>query len=272
MRRMARDSLLDMYLKDVSVFTVLTREQECALARRLRAGDRQARQELIQCNLRLVVSVARQYDHQGMPILDIIEEGNIGLMRAVERFNPDMECRFSTYAVHWIRQGIRRSLLEKVKNIRVPAYMAELVARWKKFSRENPGVTDVQQIVKVLKLPKENIRLIERIIRTSQLGGANLDAAEVSDLSAYFEDTHERSDPEGVLGSHEDIRFVQERLSQLNEREAEVLRYRYGMDNYPVMTLEEIGRVFSLTRERVRQIEARAIEHLRDLIPAEDVL
>ena len=131
---MARDALLDMYLKDVSGFPVLTREQECALARRLRKGDRSARQDLIQCNLRLVISVARQYDGQGMQILDIVEEGNIGLMRAVERFDPEMECRFSTYAVHWIKQGIRRSLLEKVKNIRVPAYMAELVARWKRLS------------------------------------------------------------------------------------------------------------------------------------------
>lgn len=269
---MARDSMLDMYLKDVSIFPVLTREQEVTLANSLRAGDRSARQELIQCNLRLVVSVARQYDNQGMPILDVIEEGNIGLMRAVERFDPGMECRFSTYAVHWIKQAIRRSLLEKVKNIRVPAYMAELVTRWKKFNRENPGVTDVKRIVKVLKLPKENIKLIERIIRTSQISGANLDAEEVSDLSAYFEDTHETSDPEGMLGSAEDIRFVQERLGQIGEREADILRYRYGMDNYPVMTLEEIGRVFSLTRERVRQIETRALERLRELIPAEDVL
>lgn len=269
---MARDALLDMYLKDVSVFPVLTREQEGALARKLRAGDRTARQDMIQCNLRLVVSVARQYEHQGMPILDVIEEGNIGLMRAVERFDPDMECRFSTYAVHWIKQAIRRALLEKVKNIRVPAYMAELVARWKRFSREHPGVTDVKEIVRVLKLPSENIKLIERIIRTSQLSGANLDTEEVSDLSSFFEDTHEGIDPEAVLGSAEDVRFVQERLTMIGAREADVLRYRYGLDDYPVMTLEEIGRVFSLTRERVRQIETRAIQQMRELISAENVL
>ncbi len=269
---MPRDALLDMYLKDVSIFPVLTRESEIVLARKLRAGDRQARQEMIQCNLRLVVSVARQYEHQGMPILDVIEEGNIGLMRAVERFDPDMECRFSTYAVHWIKQAIRRALLEKVKNIRVPAYMAELVARWKRFSREHPGVTDVKEIVRVLKLPSENIKLIDRIIRTSQLSGANLDAEEVGDLSSFFEDTHEGVDPEAVLGSAEDVRFVQERLSMIGAREADVLRYRYGLDDFPVMTLEEIGRVFSLTRERVRQIETRAIQQMRELISPENVL
>ena len=143
---MARDALLD-----ISGFPVLTREQEGTVSRRLRAGDKAARQEMIQCNLRLVVSVARQYENQGLQILDVIEEGNIGLMRAVERFDPDMECRFSTYAVHWIKQSIRRALLEKVRNIRVPAYMAELVARWKKFSRDKPNTTDVEEIVKALK-------------------------------------------------------------------------------------------------------------------------
>ncbi len=269
---MARDALLDMYLKDISIFPVLTRESEITISRKVRAGDRAARQEMIQCNLRLVVSVARQYDGQGLSILDIIEEGNIGLMRAVERFDPDMECRFSTYAVHWIKQSIRRALLEKVKNIRVPAYMAELVSRWKKFARDNPHVTDVAEIVKVLRLPKENIKLIQRIMRTSLINGANLDTEMVGDLSSFFEDTHVTADPEGRLTNREDVELIQSRLNQLTKREAEVLRYRYGIDDYPIMTLEEIGKVFSLTRERVRQIEAKALKKLRDIIPSETVL
>jgi RNA polymerase primary sigma factor len=269
---MPRDALLDMYLRDIGHFPVLTREQEQVVTRKIRVGDRAARQEMIQCNLRLVVSVARQYESQGLPILDVIEEGNIGLMRAVERFDPDMECRFSTYAVHWIKQAIRRALLEKVKNIRVPAYMAELVARWKKFHREHPGVTDVPSVVKALRLPKENIKLIQRIMRTSLISGANLDTEEVGDLTSFFEDGHPDADPEHQVGSGEDVRLIQERLSALPPREAEILRYRYGIDDYPVMTLEEIGKVFSLTRERVRQIEAKAIKRLREMIPSETVL
>ncbi|MBA3938829.1 MAG: RNA polymerase sigma factor RpoD/SigA [Planctomycetes bacterium] len=269
---MGRDALLDMYLKDVSGFKVLTRESECELARKLRAGDKSARQDMIQCNLRLVVSVARQYENQGMQILDVIEEGNIGLMRAVERFDPDMECRFSTYAVHWIKQGIRRALLEKVKNIRVPAYMAELVARWKKLVREQPHITDVEEIVKALKLPKENIKLIQRIMRTAQINGTNLDTEDVSELSGFFEDDHIECDPEAVVGGREDITLLQQRLSQLTKREADILRYRYGMDQFPVLTLEEIGTIFDLTRERVRQIEAKAMKRLRDMIPVETVL
>jgi len=269
---MARDALLDMYMRDVAVYPVLTREQECALARRLRTGDQSARQEMIQCNLRLVLSVARQYDNQGMPLLDVIEEGNIGLMRAVERFDPDMECRFSTYAVHWIKQAIRRALLEKVKNIRIPAYMAEYVARYKKFARDNPNVTNIDEIVRVLRLPKANIKLIKTIISTSLLNGANLDAEQVSDLTGFFEDDHVDANPEAHVGQTEDVSFLQGRLGQLSERDADILRYRYGLDSFPVMTLEEIGKVFSLTRERVRQIEAKALKRLRELIPAENVL
>ncbi len=268
---MGRDPLLDMYLKDVGHFPVLTREQECAVSRRLRSGDKAARQEMIQCNLRLVVSVARQYDNQGLQILDVIEEGNIGLMRAVERFDPDMECRFSTYAVHWIKQSIRRALLEKVRNIRVPAYMAELVARWKKLSREKPGISDIEEIVKALKLPRENIKLIKRIMATSLINGANLDTEDVGELSGYFEDTQSAT-PDHQMQGREQIEVLQSRLSMLPPREAEILRYRYGMDNYPVLTLEEIGKIFSLTRERVRQLEVKSLTRLRELIPSENVL
>ena len=252
---MARDALLDMYLKDISCFPVFTREQEQVVSRRVRSGDKPARQEMIQCNLRLVVSVARQYESRGLQILDVVEEGNIGLMRAVERFDPDMECRFSTYAVHWIKQAIRRALLEKVRNIRVPAYMAELVARWKKFNREKPGVTDVEQIVKALKLPRENVKLIKRIMETALINGNNPETKDVSELAAFFEDNDDRG-PDRQIHGREQIQVLQARLSMLPRREADILRYRYGMDDHPMLTLEEIGKVFGLTRERVRQLEA----------------
>lgn len=268
---MPRDALLDMYLKDISHFPVLTREQEAAVSRKLRAGDKAARQEMIQCNLRLVVSVARQYESQGLQILDVIEEGNIGLMRAVERFDPDMECRFSTYAVHWIKQAIRRALLEKVRNIRVPAYMAELVARWKKFARDKPGTTDVEEIVKALKLPRENIKLIKRIMATSLINGNNLDTDDVSELSGFFEDGA-GPQPDSALQGRENVEVLQSRLGMIAKREADILRYRYGLDEHPVLTLEEIGKIFGLTRERVRQLEAKSLTRLRELIPNGTVL
>ena len=268
---MARDPLLDMYLKDISCFPVFTREQEQVVSRKVRTGDQAARQEMIQCNLRLVVSVARHYESHGLQALDIVEEGNIGLMRAVERFDPDMECRFSTYAVHWIKQAIRRALLEKTRNIRVPAYMAELVIRWKKFNREKPGVTDVEQIVKALKLPRENIKLIKRVMETALINGNNPDTEDVSELTAFFEDGSERGPDSGLQG-REQIQVLQTRLGMLPKREADILRYRYGMDEHPVLTLEEIGKVFGLTRERVRQLEAKSLARLRELIPAETVL
>lgn len=268
---MPRDALLDMYLKDISCFPVFTREQEQVVSRKVRTGDKAARQEMIQCNLRLVVSVARQYESHGLQILDIVEEGNIGLMRAVERFDPDMECRFSTYAVHWIKQSIRRALLEKVKNIRVPAYMAELVVRWKKFNREKPGVTDIEQIVKALKLPRENIKLIKRIMQTALINGNNPDTEDVSELTSFFEDGSEHA-PDSELQGREQVQVLQARLGMLPKREADILRYRYGMDEHPVLTLEEIGKVFGLTRERVRQLEAKSLTRLRELIPSETVL
>ena len=268
---MARDALLDMYLKDISGFPVLTREQEGAVSRRLRAGDKAARQEMIQCNLRLVVSVARQYENQGLQILDVIEEGNIGLMRAVERFDPDMECRFSTYAVHWIKQSIRRALLEKVRNIRVPAYMAELVARWKKFARDKPNTTDVEEIVKALKLPRENIKLIKRIMATSLINGNAVDTDDVSELTGFFEDGSGAA-PDSAMQGRENVSVLQSRLGMLPPREADILRYRYGMDEFPVLTLEEIGKIFGLTRERVRQLEAKSLARLKELIPSETVL
>ena len=268
---MSRDALLDMYLKDVSIFQLLTKQDEIDLSHKVRAGDMEARQHMIQSNLRLVVSVARHFDNQGLQMLDIIEEGNIGLMRAVERFDPGMECRFSTYAVHWIKQAIRRALLEKVKNIRVPAYMAELVARWKRVVKNNPEITTIKEICEALQLPKENEKLVKRIIRTAQISGGNLDTEDASALSGFFEDTN-ADEPDAFLLAGEEAGLIQERLADLPDREAEILRYRFGLDDYPVLTLEEIGKIFKLTRERVRQIEAKSLQRLREIIASDSVL
>lgn len=264
---MARDPLLSIYLDEVSRFQVLTREQEVEIGRRVRAGDRIARQDLIQSNLRLVVSVAHQYEHLGLPLLDVIEEGNIGLMRAVERFDPGLEFRFSTYAVHWIRQAIRRALADKGRNIRIPTYMAELVSRFRRHERES-GSEDMADLVRALRLPTANLKLIERVVATAQQGISSVDDASFAEAC----DVLARGSPDGPILDSEDTAVVRSRLERMPEREAEVLRYRFGLDGFPVMTLEEIGEIFSLTRERIRQIESQALERLRGMIGSESVL
>ncbi len=266
---MIRDALLDMYLEEVSRFAVLDRESELRLGTLVRGGDRDARQEMIQANLRLVVAVARQYDNLGLPLLDVIEEGNIGLMRAVERFDPAMGCRFSTYAVHWIRQGIRRALGDKGRSVRIPAYMAELVSRLRRHDRNGHGREDVEELARALRLDPSRVGLIERVIATAAQGSGPLDPlvlAEAGELIA------EAGDPETPLLLGEDALLVRERLQRIPEREAEILRYRFGLDGFPVMTLEEIGNAFDLTRERIRQLESEALGRLRGMIASENVL
>jgi RNA polymerase primary sigma factor len=264
----ARDPLLNVYLEEVSHFPVLTREEEVEIGGRVRRGDRQARQDMIQCNLRLVVSVARQYEHLGLPLLDVIEEGNIGLMRAVERFDPSLEFRFSTYAVHWIRQAIRRALAEKGRNIRIPTYMAELVSRFRRHARDHVDPEDVAELVRALRLPTANLKLIERVAATAQQGVSSVDEASFDEAGEILA----KGRPDDPLLDREDVAVVRSRLERMPQREAEVLRYRFGIDGSPVMTLEEIGEVFELTRERIRQIEAQALGRLRGMIEVESVL
>ncbi len=265
---MSTDRILDIYLEEVSRFPLLARDSEAELGRRVRLGDRQAKQEMIQCNLRLVISVARQYDNLGLPLLDVIEEGNIGLMRAVERFDPSMEFRFSTYAVHWIRQGIRRALAEKGRSIRIPTYMAELVSRFRRHGRGGGNHEDVAELVRALRLPRENLALIERIVATAAQSHAGLDLTSLDEDGQAFAG----GSPEKPLLDRDDAQRLRDSLHSLSNREGEILRYRFGLDDFPVMTLEEIGEIFELTRERIRQIEAQALDRMRVLIGAENVL
>jgi len=271
--RVVRDPLLDMYLEDLGQFPILDAADEIRLGQRIQRGCKTSRQTMIQANLRLVVSVARQYEHCGLPLLDVIEEGNIGLMRAVERFDPTMECRFSTYAVHWIRQGIRRALAEKSRNVRLPTYMAELVSRWRRYGRDNPTPSDVLEYARALGLPKANLALVERVLRSAQSSGPAVDPSDIGTADGLAaEGRPEQDGPESQLFDSEEATLVRERLARVPEREAEVLRYRFGIDNYPILTLEEIGEVFSLTRERIRQIESQALDRMRGLIAADSVL
>lgn len=258
---------LDAYLKEIDRIPLLTAEEEAALATRVAAGDPAARDQMIRANLRLVVHIATQYTHRGVSLMDLIAEGNIGLMKGVERFKPDRHTRFSTYATWWIRQHIRRALQTCGPTVRVPGYMVELIARWKRAQQElterlghAPSDRDIR---KALDVSPQRMRMINRALRAA----ATTDRA--PDMSWVFEGTFADNrvappDQEMIEQGNRDI--VQRCLAALADRESEVLRLRYGLDNGEPMTLEKIGEKLNLTRERIRQIESEALKKLHAVL------
>jgi RNA polymerase primary sigma factor len=262
-----RDTGLDTYLSDINEVPLLKPEEEIALARRIHQGDMSAREHMIRANLRLVVSIAKNYVNRGLTFMDLIEEGNIGLMKAVEKFDPDAGCRFSTYATWWIKQGIRRSLVNTVKTVRVPSYMSEIVSRWKTMSMELTYLLGraptSAEIAEELNLPPGNWDVVrDTVLANSQpTHSMNEDASSV--FADSLEDTRCRT-PEEEIFSNLEIQRLQELLEAIDEREARVLRLRYGLGagNPKPMTLKAIGETIGVTRERVRQMEQEALRKL----------
>jgi RNA polymerase primary sigma factor len=254
---------LQAYLKEIEQFKLLTREQEGDLARRIAKGDSEARAHMIRSNLRLVVHVAMQYGHRGVSLMDLIAEGNIGLMKAVERFKAERQTRFSTYGTWWIRQHIRRALQTCGPTVRVPGYMVELISKWKKvrgqltekFSREPTN----QEIAKEMDVSEHRLRMIRSALKASATGGASPDMSWV--FEGTVQDKHTPR-PEQVLFDESDHEMIESCLLAISEREAEILRMRYGLDTGEAMTLEKIGVKMKLTRERIRQIESEALRKL----------
>ena len=267
-----RDQGLDTYLADINEVPLLTAQQEIELAKRVQRGDLAAREHMIRANLRLVVSIAKNYVNRGLAFMDLIEEGNIGLMRAVEKFDPKAGCRFSTYATWWIKQGIRRSLVNTVKTVRVPSYMSEIVSRWKATAMELGYRLGRQattaEIAEQLELPEHNWNLVRETVLSNSQPVHSMHDEGGAGLADNIEDTRSRSPEDQILSAME-LGRLRELLEGLDTREARILKLRFGIGSGEPMTLKAIGKRFGLTRERVRQMEQRALERLGEVMSRE---
>lgn len=262
-----------LYLKDIRKTPLLSREEEVELAKKVQAGDKKARRWMIQANLRLVVSIAKRYLHLGLPLLDLVEEGNLGLIKAVEKYDHRKGCRFSTYASWWIKQGITRALASQGKLIRVPIYMAEMINRLHRvtvqLSQELARNPDTAEIAEAMNLPVEKVRSIQEVAIPTTSLDIPLGEDGVGQLLDVIWEEGLRSPADAVdqMIQRERINYL---VSELSEREARVLRLRFGLKDTGSHTLEETGNELNLTRERIRQIENQAIKRLRDMMKEED--
>ena len=261
------DLSIEIYLREINKVRLLTPEQEKELATRVQRGDQAARNDLAAANLRLVVSIAKRYMNRGLSLLDLIEEGNVGLMRAVEKFDPDANCRFSTYATWWIKQGIRRSLTNSAKTVRIPSYMVELMTRWQHTTEQlvlrlgrEPSPAEV---ARRMKLKDDAVDAVRAALHTASRYTQSLapDDDDGADLSEMIEDPTAGDPGAGLLHRNELAKMLT-LLERLDDRQARILRMRFGLGLAEPMTLKEIGAKLGLTRERVRQIQNEALARL----------
>ena len=258
---------LETYLREINETRLLTAQDEQDLAHRIAQGDLQARDRMVRANLRLVVNIARGYTGKGLGLQDLIEEGNLGLMRAVEGFDPAVGTRFSTYASYWIKQSIKRALINSAKTIRIPAYMVELLSKWRRATSRlidelgrNPTP---EEVARMLGLPKRKLPIIKKAIQIYNSAPQTDQSDAGWSLGEMVIDDRMRT-PDDELLENDVMKRVMEMMQDLEPREATVLQMRFGLGQTEPHTLKEIGQQLGLTRERVRQIETEALRKLGD--------
>jgi RNA polymerase primary sigma factor len=264
-------SPLETYLREINETPLLKEDEEKQLAYRVEAGDSAARDHLVRANLRLVVNIARSYTGKGLGLEDLIAEGNLGLLRAVEGFDPSMNTRFSTYASYWIKQSIKRLVINTAKTIRLPAYMVELLTKWRrataKLQEELGRAPTEEEVAQELGLPKKKLNIIKKAMRIHNGGPQGSREEEGGTLDEMLPDVRCKS-PDTAMADNDELRQVLGLLETMDAREATVLRLRFGLDGEDPMTLKEIGDRLGLTRERVRQIEREALAALGEGLQA----
>lgn len=259
---------LQMYLREIDEVPLLSADEEKMLGWRIRNDTCPvSREHMIRANLRLVVAIAKRYSNRGLHLTDLIEEGNVGLIRAVEGFDPAQGARFSTYGSWWIKQAIKRALINAVQPVHIPAYMVEMIAKWRLASRameeELGRQPSTQELAERMKLPAKKIRIIKKAVRAVQSRGAgplDEDGQTMRLAGLLSDDRAQRPEERAIL--EDELRTVQALLGAIDEREAIVLQRRFGLDGREPLTLEQIGAEIGLTRERVRQIEIHALKKL----------
>jgi len=256
---------LETYLREINETALLTAREEKELSNRISNGEKEARDRMVRANLRLVVNIARAYTGKGLPLQDLIEEGNLGLLRAVEGFDPDMNTRFSTYASYWIKQSIKRALINSAKTIRIPAYMVELLSKWRrataKLDDELGRPPTQEEVAKELGLPKKKLSIVRAAIQLYNTTPQTDDDESGWTMSDMVADERVKG-PEDELLDTDNLKHVFRMLDTMDPREATILRMRFGLDDSEPRTLKEIGESLGLTRERVRQIENEALKKL----------